>query len=105
MWSYDKKTVYLMNIVMDLERLFLRIVITLFSFYGLITVGILVCYYVGLKLDSFNFLIFSLAFIISIMIEKQILDKNLRMSLIDWIYFLSFFLFLIVVGIIVSNSY
>ncbi|WP_455669612.1 hypothetical protein [Phocaeicola sp.] len=90
---------------MNLERLFLRIVVTLLPFYGLMSLGILICYMVEVEPVSLSLFIFPLAFVLAVVVEKKYLDKNLRMGIKDWIYCSLFFLFVVVVGMIASNSY
>lgn len=90
---------------MNLERLFLRIAVTLFSFYGLMTLGVLACYLTGIEPVSLSCLIFPLAFILSVVIEKRYLDKKLNMRIKDWIYCLLFFMFVVIIGMIASNPY
>lgn len=89
---------------MSLERLFLRIAITLLTFYGLMGLGILVCYIVGVNPYSASFLIFPLGFILTMIWQKKHLDGNLKMRMKDWVYCCLFFLF-VVVGIIASKPY
>lgn len=90
---------------MDLERLSLRIAITLLPFYGLMALGVLICYVAEVNPASFSLLIFLLSFVLTMMIEKKYVDGNLRMRVKDWVYCSLFFLFVVAVGMIASRTY
>ncbi len=90
---------------MNLERLFLRIAITLFTFYGLMGLSVLVCYMVGINSYSVSFLLFPLGFILTMVLQKKHMDGELKMRKKDWIYCDLFFLFVVVVGFVASKPY
>lgn len=64
---------------MNLERLFLCIAITLFTFYGLMGLSVLVCYMVGINSYSVSFLLFPLGFILTMVLQKKHMDGELKM--------------------------